>query len=87
MPRLSGEGLFAATRGNPSTAHIPFIFLSAQAGIEARAHALERGVDDYLVSLFLFLCLLYMLTYRVLVGQTIPVSRTVSKGSHTAAAR
>lgn len=50
MPRLDGRGLLAALRANPSTALIPVIFLSAQAGAEARAEALEQGADDYLVK-------------------------------------
>lgn len=50
MPRLGGEGLLEALRSNPRTALIPVIFLSAAAGSDSRAQALERGVDDYLVG-------------------------------------
>ncbi|KAI5479085.1 hypothetical protein MNV49_004083 [Pseudohyphozyma bogoriensis] len=52
MPRLDGRGLLTALRSNPSTSSIPVIFVSAQAGVEARAEALESGADDYLVKPF-----------------------------------
>ncbi|ORY86726.1 hypothetical protein BCR35DRAFT_302457 [Leucosporidium creatinivorum] len=52
MPRLDGAGLLNALRSNPSTALIPVLFLSAQAGPEARVEALLSGVDDYLVKPF-----------------------------------
>ncbi|SCV70300.1 BQ2448_1694 [Microbotryum intermedium] len=52
MPRLTGNELVAAIRANPATSLIPIIMLSAQAGTEARAEALERGCDDYLVKPF-----------------------------------
>lgn len=52
MPNLDGRGLLAALRANPSTALIPVIFLSAEAGSEARVEALLQGADDYLVKPF-----------------------------------
>ncbi|KAK4047296.1 hypothetical protein OIV83_005474 [Microbotryomycetes sp. JL201] len=52
MPRLDGNGLLKALRANPATALIPIIFLSAQAGQEARVEALLSGADDYLVKPF-----------------------------------
>lgn len=52
MPHLDGRGLLAALRKNPGTALVPIIFISAQAGVEARAEALEEGADDYLVKPF-----------------------------------
>ncbi|KAI5477386.1 hypothetical protein MNV49_006453 [Pseudohyphozyma bogoriensis] len=52
MPRLDGRGLLTALRSNPSTSSIPVIFVSAMAGVEARAEALESGADDYLVKPF-----------------------------------
>ncbi|HXI28304.1 MAG TPA: response regulator, partial [Vicinamibacterales bacterium] len=52
MPDLDGFGLLAALRGNPATAHIPVIMLSARAGDEARVEGLESGADDYLVKPF-----------------------------------
>lgn len=52
MPRLNGDELVAAVRADPRLALIPCIMISAQAGTEARAEALERGIDDYLCSPF-----------------------------------
>ncbi|KAM0747651.1 hypothetical protein T439DRAFT_93583 [Meredithblackwellia eburnea MCA 4105] len=52
MPRLDGRGLLRELRAHPSTSLIPIIFLSAQAGVEARSEALESGADDYLVKPF-----------------------------------
>ncbi|KAM0750434.1 hypothetical protein T439DRAFT_381120 [Meredithblackwellia eburnea MCA 4105] len=52
MPRMGGEELFKALRGNPATSSIPVVMLSAAAGPESRASALEKGFDDYLVKPF-----------------------------------
>ncbi|BGP42546.1 hypothetical protein JCM10450v2_006649 [Rhodotorula kratochvilovae] len=52
MPYISGMELTSALRRNPATNLIPIIMVSAQAGTEARAEALEGGVDDYLVKPF-----------------------------------
>lgn len=52
MPHISGQQLTTLLRRNPKTALIPIIMVSAQAGTEARAEALEGGVDDYLVKPF-----------------------------------
>ncbi|KAK4047297.1 hypothetical protein OIV83_005475 [Microbotryomycetes sp. JL201] len=52
MPRMNGHELVAALRSNSSTALLPIIMISAQAGSEARAEALERGLDDYLCKPF-----------------------------------
>ncbi|KAK4703656.1 hypothetical protein P7C70_g2556, partial [Phenoliferia sp. Uapishka_3] len=52
MPLLNGRELLKELRSNPSTAQVPVIFLSAQAGLEARSLALEQGADDYLVKPF-----------------------------------
>ncbi|GAA5825914.1 hypothetical protein JCM11251_000050 [Rhodosporidiobolus azoricus] len=52
MPFLTGMELTAAVRRNPATALVPIIMVSAQAGTEARAEALEGGTDDYLVKPF-----------------------------------
>ncbi|GAA5867623.1 hypothetical protein JCM3774_001533 [Rhodotorula dairenensis] len=52
MPFISGQQLTSTLRRNPHTALIPIIMVSAQAGSEARAEALEGGVDDYLVKPF-----------------------------------
>jgi CheY-like chemotaxis protein len=52
MPNLDGFGLLKALRGNPQTASIPVIMLSARAGEEARVEGLEAGADDYLIKPF-----------------------------------
>ncbi|GAA5891499.1 hypothetical protein JCM6882_004493 [Rhodosporidiobolus microsporus] len=52
MPFLTGMELTAALRRNPATALTPIVMVSAQAGSEARAEALEGGLDDYLVKPF-----------------------------------
>lgn len=52
MPRLDGFGLLGALRGDPSTAQIPVMLLSARAGEEASAEGLRAGADDYVVKPF-----------------------------------
>lgn len=46
MPGLNGNELVTALRNDPRTALLPIIMLSAQAGPEARAGALEQGCDE-----------------------------------------
>jgi PAS domain S-box-containing protein len=52
MPRLDGLGLLAALRGDPRTASVPVLLLSARAGQEASIEGLRAGADDYLVKPF-----------------------------------
>lgn len=52
MPVMNGQQLLEALRANSTTALIPVIFLSAQAGPEARLEALTSGCDDYLCKPF-----------------------------------
>lgn len=52
MPQVDGFGLLKNLRENDSTANIPFIFLSARAGEEAKVEGLQAGADDYLVKPF-----------------------------------
>lgn len=52
MPVMNGRELLAALRNNPTTSLIPVIFLSAQAGAEARVDALLLGADDYVTKPF-----------------------------------
>jgi signal transduction histidine kinase len=52
MPNLDGFGLLQALRGDPRTANVPIILLSARAGDDARVEGLEAGADDYLVKPF-----------------------------------
>lgn len=52
MPVMNGRELLAALRNDPATSLIPVIFLSAQAGAEARVDALLLGADDYVTKPF-----------------------------------
>jgi signal transduction histidine kinase len=52
MPRLDGFGLVRELRGNPGTASLPIILLSARAGEEAAIEGLDVGADDYLAKPF-----------------------------------
>ncbi len=52
MPRLDGLSLVRALRGDPRTAAVPVLLLSARAGQEASIEGLEAGADDYLVKPF-----------------------------------
>ncbi len=52
MPELDGMQLLAALRGDPRTARVPVVMLSARAGQEAAVEGLSAGADDYLVKPF-----------------------------------
>jgi CheY-like chemotaxis protein len=52
MPGIDGYGVLAGIRGSPELAATPFLFLTASANQDARAQALKRGADDYLVKPF-----------------------------------
>jgi signal transduction histidine kinase len=52
MPEMDGFALLAALRGNPVTAVVPVIMLSARAGEEARIGGIDAGADDYLTKPF-----------------------------------
>ncbi|MDT7797549.1 MAG: hypothetical protein QOI78_982 [Actinomycetota bacterium] len=52
MPRLDGLELLAQLRGDPRTAAVPVLLLSARAGQEAAVDGLAAGADDYLVKPF-----------------------------------
>ena len=52
MPRLNGLELLAILRGEPRTAALPVLLLSARAGQEASIEGLQAGADDYLVKPF-----------------------------------
>ena len=52
MPGVGGLDVLHALRANPATERVPVILLSARAGAEASAEALELGADDYLVKPF-----------------------------------
>lgn len=48
MPELDGYGVLNALRENPSTATIPFIFLTAKATKEDIRQGMQLGASDYL---------------------------------------
>ena len=52
MPVLDGFGLLRDLRGDPRTARLPVVLLSARAGEEARVEGLRAGADDYMVKPF-----------------------------------
>ncbi len=52
MPRLDGLGLLQAIRGDEDLRSTPVVLLSARAGSEAAAGAIEAGADDYVVKPF-----------------------------------
>ena len=52
MPNLDGFGVLAALRGNTSTASIPFIFISGDAGTAKRQQAKESGATDFIAKPF-----------------------------------
>ncbi len=52
MPVMDGLELLKAIKGNPRTAQVPVVLLSARAGEEARIEGFDIGADDYLVKPF-----------------------------------
>jgi len=52
MPKMSGDDLLKAVRGDEQLRSTPVIFLTARAGTEARVETLEAGADDYLAKPF-----------------------------------
>lgn len=52
MPELDGYGVLTVLRGDPVTATIPFIFLTAKADKVDIRQGMELGADDYLTKPF-----------------------------------
>lgn len=52
MPKLDGYGVLHILMKNPSTAHIPFIFLTAKADRRDMRKGMNLGADDYLTKPF-----------------------------------
>lgn len=50
MPKLDGYGVLKALRNNPSTARIPFIFLTAFTERQNIRTGMQLGADDFLVK-------------------------------------
>lgn len=53
MPGLGGYELLSEIRSAEKTSHIPFIMITARSDEESRIHALQTGVDDYIIKPFL----------------------------------
>src|SRR5258708_10420073 len=52
MPGMNGYDVLVALRGDPATARIPFIFLTAVADRSSMRDAMNLGADDYLTKPF-----------------------------------
>ncbi|WP_414543025.1 response regulator [Nostoc sp. CCY0012] len=52
MPELDGFGVLKALRQNPTTAIIPFLFLTAKSDKTDFRQGMELGADDYLIKPF-----------------------------------
>lgn len=52
MPVLDGYGVIHMLQKNPSTAHIPFIFLTAKSERSEMRKGMELGADDYITKPF-----------------------------------
>ena len=50
MPELDGYELFDELAKDPSTKHIPIVFLSAKANKEAMVKGLRMGAKDYIIK-------------------------------------
>lgn len=50
MPKLDGHGVLAALQDDPSTAQIPFVFLTARGERSDVRAGMDSGADDYLVK-------------------------------------
>jgi two-component system sensor histidine kinase/response regulator len=52
MPEMDGYAVLNELRNDPTTASIPFIFLTAKTERESIRHAMQIGADDYLTKPF-----------------------------------
>jgi adenylate cyclase len=52
MPRMDGYEVCRRLKGNPETAHIPVLMLSAMESVKHRVHGLNLGAEDYVVKPF-----------------------------------
>lgn len=52
MPRISGFEVCRRIKGNPFTARIPILMLTAQVDIDNKVRGFEAGADDYLAKPF-----------------------------------
>jgi signal transduction histidine kinase/class 3 adenylate cyclase len=52
MPRMSGDDLLKAVRGDDELCTTPVVFLTARTGSEVQVKSLEAGADDYIAKPF-----------------------------------
>jgi len=65
MPGIDGYEVLEELHSNPSTAAIPFIFLTAKAEVSDVRKGMEGGADDYITKPFTFNTLLKSVRARV----------------------
>jgi signal transduction histidine kinase len=65
MPYLDGFGVLLEVHSNPSTSHIPFIFVTARAAHDDVRHGMNLGADDYITKPFTRLQLLEAIQSRL----------------------
>ncbi|MEP6987215.1 MAG: response regulator, partial [Chloroflexota bacterium] len=65
MPHLDGYGVLAELRANPTTADVPFIFVTARAAYEDVRQGMDLGADDYITKPFSRLELLKTIRTRL----------------------
>ncbi len=52
MPKVDGQEFCRRIKADPLTAHVPFIMVTAKAGIDMKIEGLDCGADDYLAKPF-----------------------------------
>jgi DNA-binding response OmpR family regulator len=65
MAGVTGHNVLTGLRSNPTTANIPFIFLSARVSKDDMRLGMELGADDYLTKPFTRKELLSAITARL----------------------
>ncbi len=52
MPKVDGQEFCRRIKADPQTAHVPFIMVTAKAGLDMKIEGLDCGADDYLAKPF-----------------------------------
>ncbi len=52
MPKVDGQEFCRRIKADPLTAHVPFIMVTAKAGLDMKIEGLDCGADDYLAKPF-----------------------------------
>ncbi len=52
MPKIDGQEFCRRIKADPLTAHVPFIMVTAKAGLDMKIEGLDCGADDYLAKPF-----------------------------------